>query len=500
MFARILSIAAAVAFITGLLWQPPVRARQAAAQGPLPIIDTRDISTALTTPVGRQFVPGEVVVRRQPDAVLFTADQMGPIGLGPVVRTTSGGEVVYRVSANIMRAMSAQERTDRTLTAVAEIQRMPGVVYAQPNYLYRPLQTNPNDPGFAQQWHYQQNGAASGNSPGGISLPNVWDTNKGNRAVVVAVLDTGILSRHPDIVGSPNLIRGYDMISDPFVANDGGGRDDDPEDPGDGVAAGECGPGRPSRVSSWHGSHVAGTIGVGNSNNMVGVSGINWNARIMPVRVLGKCGGSTSDIIDAIRWAAGLPVPGVVNNGTPARVINMSLGGAQPCLGVGGDPAMQSAINDAVKANATVVVAAGNEATDASQASPAGCDNVITVAASDYRGHFVSRYSNFGSKVEIMAPGGDMQRDDNRDKQPDGVLSLTQGGYAFNNGTSMAAPHVAGVAALLVACDSKLTPAEILKRIQVTAIRRGQNEGCPAGHCGAGLLNAKVAIGPACGS
>ena len=111
MFARILSIAAAVAFITGLLWQPPVRARQAAAQGPLPIIDTRDISTALTTPVGRQFVPGEVVVRRQPDAVLFTADQMGPIGLGPVVRTTSGGEVVYRVSVNIMRAMSAQERT-----------------------------------------------------------------------------------------------------------------------------------------------------------------------------------------------------------------------------------------------------------------------------------------------------------------------------------------------------------------------------------------------------
>jgi hypothetical protein len=203
------------------------------------------------------------------------------------------------------------------------------------------------------------------------------------------------------------------------------------------------------------------------------------------VRVLGKCGGTTSDIDDAIRWAAGLPVPGVPTNPDPAKVINMSLGGDIPCSD---SPSTQSAINDAVAAGVTVVVAAGNSADDAANHMPASCDNVITVAASDYRGHLVTRYSNFGDTVEIMAPGGDIRRDDDGDGNKDGVLSMIDGGYALYNGTSMAAPHVSGVAALLLADDSSLTPAQVLAEIQKNALPRNSTE-CPK-PCGKGLLNA----------
>lgn len=163
----------------------------------------------------------------------------------------------------------------------------------------------------------------------------------------------------------------------------------------------------------------------------------------------------------------------------------MSLGGGTPCTD---SPATQSAINDAVAAGASVVAAAGNSAEDAAGATPAGCDNVITVAASDARGHLVTRYSNFGNTVEIMAPGGDRNRDDSGDGNPDGVLSMVKGGYAYYNGTSMAAPHVAGVAALLLAQNPSLTPAEVLQKLQDNAVPRDSTQ-CPK-PCGAGLLNA----------
>ena len=155
--------------------------------------------------------------------------------------------------------------------------------------------------------------------------------------------------------------------------------------------------------SSWHGTHVSGTIGAV-SDNGIGVAGINQNSKIQPLRVLGKCGGYTSDIADAIRWSAGLPVSGIPNNNpTPDRVVNISLGGSGAC-----DSVTQSAINAAVAAGTVVVVAAGNSTSDASNFTPANCDNVITVAAT---GHTGSRayYSNYGTSVEIAAPGGDAQ-------------------------------------------------------------------------------------------
>jgi serine protease len=446
-------------------------------------------------PPQAQFVPGEIIVKMKYSFGVQGAD-LRRLGIQEKERITSGGEIIYRITPSQRATLSAAKLNDETLKIAGQLSARPDVEYAQPNYILQIAATTPNDPRYSEQWHYFTNGSAAGQSPGGVNLPQAWDASTGSSSVVVAVIDTGILPNHPDIQGSPNLVAGYDMISDSFIANDGGGRDSDPTDPGDAIAANECYSGSPAQPDSWHGTHVAGTIGVGRTNNAIGVAGINWNVRLQAVRVLGKCGGTTTDINDAIRWAAGLPVPGVPNNATPAKVINMSLGTppGSPCSM---SPSTQSAINDAVAMGATVVVAAGNDATDASQVFPASCNNVITVAAGDFRGHLAGRYSNYGSTVEIMAPGGDVRRDDNSDGRPDGVLSMVHpnaGTYAYYNGTSMAAPHAAGVAALVLAREPSLTPAQVLSRLQANALPRSSAQ-CPQ-PCGAGLLSAVAQAPP----
>ena len=428
-------------------------------------------------PAEQDFVPGQVIVKMRIGAAL-TPPQLSALGLQVEERRLSGaGEFLYQMPPSKVSALVAagQER-DSTLALARALAQRPDVEYAQPNHILRILDRTPNDPRYAEQWHYFRNGSGNGASLGGINLPQVWDTLTGSRRVVVSILDTGILPDHPDISGSSNLIAGYDMISDAGRGNDGDGRDSDPTDPGD-----AC----PPQPDSWHGTHVAGTVGVGNTDNGTGVAGINWDVSVQAVRVLGVCGGTIADINDGIRWAAGLPVPGVPDNATPARVISMSLGGRGPCSI---SPSTQSAINDAVAAGAAIAVAAGNEASDASGFFPASCDSVITVTASDARGYLVSRYANYGETVEIMAPGGDVNRDDTGDGNPDGVLSMVRGGYAYYNGTSMAAPHVAGVLALWLAKDSTLTPAQLLAKLEDSALPRSATE-CPR-PCGAGLLNA----------
>ena len=171
------------------------------------------------------------------------------------------------MSACCCRPAQPNAVAERVARTVAQLNARDDIEYAQPNWIVYPSAT-PADPGYASQWHYWLNGTGAGQSPGGINLPKAWDTTQGNPSVVVAVIDTGILPAHPDIAGSPNLAAGYDMISNAFTANDGSGRDADPSDPGDAVAAGECGPGEPAEPSSWHGSHVAGTIGVGHQQQL----------------------------------------------------------------------------------------------------------------------------------------------------------------------------------------------------------------------------------------
>ena len=357
---------------------------------------------------------------------------------------------------------------------LAQMATDPNIEYAEPDQLLRPLLT-PNDSRYNEQWHYFEN-------TGGMRLPTAWNTSTGS-GVVVAVIDTGY---RPHVDLNANLLPGYDMISSTFTARDGNGRDSDARDPGDWTLAGDCGPGEPARGSSWHGTHVAGTVAARTNNNS-GVAGVAFGAKVVPIRALGRCGGFTSDIADGIRWAAGGSVSGVPNNANPAKVINLSLGGGGSCPSTS-----QSAINSARSNGAVVVVAAGNSAVNASGATPANCSGVVTVASTNRSGGR-SYFSNFGSVVDVAAPGGDI-----RASASNGVLSTLNTGsstpgsdnYAFYQGTSMAAPHVAGVAALMLAEDPSLTPNEIESTLKSTA--RSFPSSCS--QCGSGLVDAAAAV------
>ena len=411
------------------------------------------------------------------------------------LRSVSGGAQVVRLPYRMTLADAEAIARD--------LQADPDVEYVEVDRIFRPLLV-PNDTRYAGQWSLKSY-AAPDSVAGGMNLPHAWDITTGAAGVVAAVLDTGIVT-HSDIDGA-RLVQGYDFVSaDPsgtfFVANDGDGRDADPSDPGDWATQTEVDdPTTPCAVvepSSWHGTHVAGIIGAA-SNNGTGIAGINWTSRILPVRVLGRCGGYTSDIADGIRWAAGITVGGVPNP-NPAKVLNISLGAGVPCSMT---PTIQSAITDAVAAGATVVVAAGNENMDAANASPASCTGVITVAATTRSGARAA-YSNFGSTVEIAAPGGSQSFANDSNGIDSTVNSGTTtpvagaGGstYAFYQGTSMAAPAVTGVVSLMLSANSSLTPAQVLSNLQATAraFPTGTGRDCTTALCGAGIVNAAAVV------
>ncbi|WP_185899678.1 S8 family serine peptidase [Streptomyces sp. WAC07061] len=360
----------------------------------------------------------------------------------------------------------------------------PDVAYVEPDSRAYAMAT-PDDTEYAKQWDLFEPTA-------GMNVPAAWDKTTGS-GVTVAVIDTGYVA-HSDV--APNIVAGYDFISSSTAARDGNGRDNNPADQGDWSAAGECGTGSKASDSSWHGTHVAGTIAAA-TNNAKGVAGIAYNAKIQPVRVLGKCGGATSDIVDAITWASGGTVAGVPANATPAKVINMSLGGSGACTAT-----YQNAINAAVARGTTVVVAAGNSNADAAGFSPASCNNVINVAASNRTGDR-SFYSNYGAIIDVAAPGGETRRATDTPgtvtTPENGILSTLNGGtttpgaeiYKPYQGTSMAAPHVAGLAALLVAAKPSLTPAQIEAAIKANARPLA---GTCTGGCGAGLADATATV------
>ncbi|MFN0091375.1 MAG: S8 family peptidase [Acidimicrobiales bacterium] len=323
----------------------------------------------------------------------------------------------------------------------------------------------PDDPYYAQQWALRR-------GPGnlGLDLPAAWELTSGSPAVVIAVLDTGV-APHAELAG--RLLPGYDFVRDLGRAGDGNGADPDAADPGDYCA-------NAALPSSWHGLHVAGIIAA-RAGNGQGVAGVDWGARILPVRVLGRCGGLSSDVADGIRWAAGVPVPGIPPNPHPATVINLSLGRVGPCLDY-----TQQAIDAAVAAGATVVVAAGNDGVPAATFQPANCTNVITVAAANQHGGR-AWFSNYGDGVDLAAPGVGILSLGN-----DGAASPGADGYAWKSGTSMAAPFTAGVVGLVKARRPDLSPAAVRALLRSSA--RAFPDGACESVCGAGLLDAAAAV------
>lgn len=332
------------------------------------------------------------------------------------------------------RAFYDEERARRALTldAVRRLSERPDVAYAEPNYIRRAALV-PNDDFYDLQWHYPA-----------INLPQAWDVTTGDEDVLVAVIDTGVLSGHPDLAG--RLAGGYDFFSNAGADNDGQpGIDANPEDPGDDPDGGN---------DSFHGTHVAGTVGAA-TNNTGGVAGVTWAGGLMNIRVLGPGGGTDFDIAQGILYAARL----ANNSGTlpPKRadVINMSLGGQ------GMSATQQGAVTAARAAGVIVIAAAGNNNSSAFF-SPAGLTGVVSTSALDLAGEKAG-YSNFGTTVDVAAPGGDTGADLNGDGFPDGVLSTlgTDAGafnFRFYQGTSMASPHMAGVAGLMKAANPNLTP------------------------------------------
>ncbi|MGY4730745.1 S8 family peptidase [Burkholderia pyrrocinia] len=357
----------------------------------------------------------------------------------------------------------------------------PDVAYAEPDRRLF-VSSTPSDPLYAQQWDLSDPSV-------GIDLPAAWNITNGSANIVTAVLDTGYRP-HADIVG--NLLPGYNFISNIRTSNNGHGRGPDATDPGDGVTQQELSdPSSPfyncesaPSDSTWHGTKVAGIIGA-STNNGSGIAGVNWFSKILPVRVLGKCGGSTSDITDAIRWAAGMPVAGVPNNPNPAKVINLSLGGNGPC----GDT-FQQAINDVTARGVSVVVAAGNNGLSTSLDRPANCKGVVAVAATDNTGRR-AWYSNFGPGVTLSAPGSNILSTTNT-----GATSPVADAYSSDSGTSFAAPQVAGVISLMLSVNPILTPAQIAQKLAATARPSpvAATAPCSALPPGAGILDAHAAV------
>lgn len=368
------------------------------------------------------------------------------------------GSSVFRAS----RALTPEQiRTLSSEMAAADAE----VLSVEPDLVMLP-QWVPSDSQFASQWHYYE-------AVGGINLPAAWDRSLG-AGVRVAVIDTGYRP-HADLAA--NIVGGYDFIADTATANDGNGRDADARDPGN-----WC-----SGSSNWHGTHVAGTIAAV-TNNGLGVAGVAPSARIVPVRVLGRCGGYTSDVAAGVVWASGGTVSGVPANAYPARVLNLSLGGSGAC-----GTTMQNAINSARSRSAMLVIAAGNSNINASNASPANCAGVITVGATTRTGARTS-FSNYGSIVDVAAPGA-------------GILSTLNAGstvpgadsYASYNGTSMATPHVAGVAALMLAKNAALTPDQVESMLKSSARAFPVSPGTTT-TIGTGIVDAKKAVDTAMGS
>ena len=390
--------------------------------------DKKTVAPSSFSAAKGSFVPGEVIVKFRSDATLSSLSAQGL----SLQRTQAAG-LPYTA---LYRAEGLDER--KTLDLIEALNTRPDVVYAEPNTV-QTIQKTPNDEFYPYQWHYEA-----------MNLPAAWDIEDGSGSdVVVAVVDSGSIP-HPDLQGV--LLSGYDFVSDPANAADGDGYDPDPTDLGQG--------------GSYHGAHVMGTVAA-STDNRLGVAGVSWGAKIVPIRAIGNTG-NLFDVVNAVLWAAGERVTGVPNNPNPAQVINLSLGGEAPC-----SQFAQDAFDIARARGGVIVVAAGNENTDVGFFTPANCDGVVAVGATGPQ-NTRAPYSNYGAGIDVMAPGGDISQtlDIRGYSITAGVVSTVQDANGRPNysslyqGTSMAAPHISGLVALMLAQRAQFRPRYRLSEAQ----------------------------------
>ncbi len=417
--------------------------------------------------------------------------------------------------------VSPQAGNESLAETLARLRADSEVEYAVPDRRVYPHAT-PNDPRFSGQWYLASAQLSA------IRAQAAWDTTVGRRGVVVAVLDTGVLFEHPDLgrmSAGGRLLPGYDFVSpngtlDFKMANDGNGRDDNPADPGDWVSSEDsCGA---VSNSSWHGTRVSGIISA-LSDNGIGVAGVMWSSTILPVRVLGKCGGFNSDVLQGMRWAAGLSVPGVPMNTNPARVINLSLGSE----GAVCDDASRDAVAAATATGALVVVSAGNEGGPVD--SPANCAGAMAILGLRHAGTKVG-FSSLGPQIALGAPGGNcvntaqgapclfsIDTTANLGTTVPGTNSYTDQ-LNYNVGTSFSAPIVSGIAGLMLSVNGNLKSAQLISRMKASALPFPTTSDttttvchipafvgdlqtaeciCTTATCGAGMANANGAVNEA---
>lgn len=489
-------------------------------------------------------VDGEVIVRFKPQAELLRKHALAARAAAPQVRDALAGRAAA-LGARLGRSLQAGAAVgDRTqvlrasgVSAAALAARLaadPDVEFAVPNGRVRRL-VAPNDPLYpalaagvrangpdSGQWYLR---APTATVASGIDIETAWSRSTGSSNIVVAVIDTGVRPDHPDLSG--RLVAGYDFVSNAEVANDGDGRDADAADPGDWVSAAEAGSGTFSgcseEPSSWHGTSTASLVGA-STNDGVGMAGTAPGVRVQPVRVLGKCFGTDSDIQAAMRWAAGISVAGVPDNPTPARVINLSLGGTGAC-----SASYQAAVNEIVARGVVIVAAAGNTAGHP-VGTPANCSGVIAVLALRHAGTKVG-FSDLGPQITIAAPGGNCVNITAGSQCLYPILAATNTGtrapvasgwtdsFDYSVGTSFASPLVAGTVGLMLSVQPGLSITETRMRLQGTARpfpTTGADNGtdptpvtqcvapasgvdqlqcyCSTRFCGAGMLDAGAAV------
>jgi serine protease len=436
------------------------------------------------------IIPGEAIVKQTiPDAVTkLSTRTLGPSKSSlPRLQGLSHQEILRpalmqfdvtsvntlaRGSKSIATVLEEKNSAiGQTLDYIKQLRLRSDVDFAEPNYKVT-AQLVPNDPYYPLQWNYPQ-----------LNLPQAWELTTGTPAsgtVIVAVVDNGIVLNHQDL--TDKLIGGYDFIRNTDTSQDGDGIDNDPSDPGDGS---DLSP------NSWHGTHVAGIIAA-DSNNSYGVSGISWGAQIMPVRVLGKGGGNNYDVIQGIRYAAGLSNDSGTVPPIAADVINLSLGGQ------GFSQSSQELFTQLHDIGVIVVAAAGNESSS-SPIYPAAYNDVISVSAVDLAGD-LAPYSNYGDSIDVAAPGGDASIDLNGDGYSDGVLSTlfddVNGGdsFVYLEGTSMAAPHVAGISALMKSVYPDLTASQFDSSLQSGALSNDIGTSGKDNFYGFGLMDALKSV------